>query len=173
MSSLDPLSSVITALKRESIIPDVLPETFTPTSLLSVIWPNNKEALLGNELEKADVAEEPEFRIIPLNIPAEQADSDNTEITYTIAFFDPDAPSRADAKFKSFRHWVVSTQIHLRSTILYFVQITGLKLPIGGEAALASKPATTPYRPPAPGPGTNYHRYSMCSPLILRNAPKR
>jgi hypothetical protein len=107
MASLDPISNVITSLKRESIIPDVLPESFVPLSLLSVTWPSGSEALLGNELEKANIAEEPSFLIVPLNIPTEQAYSDKDELTYTVAFFDPDAPSRADAKYKSFRHWVV------------------------------------------------------------------
>lgn len=110
MASLDPLSTTVSALERDELIPDVLPASFTPTLLFSVVWPSGKEALLGNELQKEDVAEEPALSFMHMNVPAEDADSDGAgagEATYTLALFDPDAPSRTDAKYKSFRHWVV------------------------------------------------------------------
>ncbi|KAK7689650.1 hypothetical protein QCA50_007443 [Cerrena zonata] len=59
---------------------------------------------------------------------------------------DPDAPSRAEPLYKSFRHWL----------------ITGLKSP-KDSATLAFKTqlATTPYRPPGPRPGSGLHRYTF------------
>lgn len=154
MPLLDPLSTVIASLKRESIIPDVLPEDFYPSSLFSIVWPNGKEAVLGNELTREDTLDEPSINFAPMNVPPEQADSSGEagsvrDLTYTVVMFDPDAPSKADPKFKCFRHWV----------------ITGLKAPpqtsLQSDNLLATKtkPATTPYRPPGPPPGTGVHRY--------------
>lgn len=148
MPSLSPFDSVVAALRKEQIIPDVIPEGFVPSTLLNVAW-GDKEAQLGNELTKADTVNEPVITFAP-------GSDDNPDSTYTLAFLDPDAPSRADPKFGPFRHWV----------------ITGLKAP-GAEAiaqlakdaggspigAKSDKPATTPYRPPGPGPGTGVHRY--------------
>jgi hypothetical protein len=111
MALVDPLSSVPTALQRESLIPDVLPESFAPSVLFAVAWPGGAETLLGNEVQKADVAEEPEVTITPMVLNAQDADSGGDvgqEATYTLTMFDPDAPSGADPKYRSFRHWVVS-----------------------------------------------------------------
>lgn len=113
MPLLDPLSAVTTALQRHSIIPDVLPATFFPSLLFSVVWPNGREAILGTELPLADVQEEPSVQFMPMNMPAESADSTGEggdggrEATYTLAMLDPDAPSRQEPLYKSFRHWVV------------------------------------------------------------------
>lgn len=159
MSLLDPLSTVVTALTRESIIPDVLPEDFYPSMLFSVIWPNGKEAVLGNELTREDTLDEPSINFSPMNVPPEQAYSEGEgELTYTVVMLDPDAPGRADPKFKCFRHWV----------------ITGLRSPpqtrLQSDKLLAaqSKPATTPYRPPGPPPGTGEHRYTL---LLFQEPP--
>lgn len=105
MTGLDPLPSVVAALKREQIIPDVIPETFSPTILFSVIWPNGKEAVLGTLLTRDDTLDEPNVSLVPLDVPSEHQLSQ--EPTYTLVMTDPDAPSRADPKFKQFRHWVV------------------------------------------------------------------
>lgn len=114
MSSLDPLSTTVSSLKREQLIPDVLPESFTPSLLFSVVWPSGSEAILGNVLAKEDLVDEPALSFTPFNVSAVDADSDGSqEATYTLAFFDPDAPSRADAKYKSFRHWVVRSDLLL------------------------------------------------------------
>lgn len=107
MSSLDPLTSVISSLKHEQIIPDVVPADFDPTMLFSIVWPNGVEALLGNELTVEDTAEEPSIDFTPLNMPVEQADS-TEEVSYTLVMLDPDAPYRKEPIYRSFRHWVVS-----------------------------------------------------------------
>ena len=100
----DPLSSILSALKREQIIPDVLPEsTFTPSVLFSVVFPNGAEVNLGNYIDVNETQDEPEIRFAALNGPWDDAG----EASYTLAMLDPDAPSRADPIYRTFRHWVV------------------------------------------------------------------
>ncbi|KAF8060727.1 PEBP-like protein [Lyophyllum atratum] len=143
---MDPLSNVVAVLKREKVVPEVIPTTFSPSILFSIIWPNGKEAVLSNFLTREDTLEEPNLSFVPLNVP------DNPEpagdVTYTLVMTDPDAPSRADPKYRQFRHWV----------------ITGLEVPAPGAQsplAVKTKPATTPYRPPGPPPGSGIHRYTF------------
>ncbi|EIW56216.1 PEBP-like protein [Trametes versicolor FP-101664 SS1] len=144
----DPLSSIVAALEREQIIPDVLPETlaFTPSVLFSVVYPNGAEVNLGNEMIVADTQDEPELRLAALN---GSWDDSASEVSYTLAMLDPDAPSRDEPIYRTFRHWL----------------ITGLKSPpVTSNAAhalnaLKSHPATTPYRPPGPRPNSGLHRY--------------
>jgi len=159
MSSLDPLSSVISALKHDNIIPDVVPEDFNPTMLFSVVWPNRRvEVLLGNEMTVEETAEEPSIDFTPMNMPVEQADSAGEEVLYTLVMVDPDAPYRKDPIYRSFRHWVV----------------TGLKSPADTASktanliALKTKAATTPYRPPGPRPNSGIHRYTF---LLFQEPP--
>ncbi|KAG7440057.1 PEBP-like protein [Guyanagaster necrorhizus] len=145
--STDPLSSVIVSLEREKIIPDVIPEAFSPSVLFTVIYPTGKEGLLGSELTREEAFDEPEINFMPMqnNIGTEG------EPTYTLVMTDPDAPSRAEPKFRQFRHWV----------------ITGIKSPIESASettnltAFKTKTSTTPYRPPGPPPGTGLHRYTF------------
>ncbi|KAI0696588.1 PEBP-like protein [Cytidiella melzeri] len=150
--SFDPVSGVAEALRREQLIPDVLPESFVPSMLFSVVYPGSEEVMLGNELLVSDTEEEPQISFAPMSMPAEQADSDGDEVAYTLAMFDPDVPTRADPQFKTFRHWV----------------ITGLKSPAAttsittaSTAALKTQPAITPYRPPGPRPASGVHRYTF------------
>ncbi|KAI0635465.1 PEBP-like protein [Trametes polyzona] len=146
----DPLSSIVSALRREQIIPDVLPESvaFTPSVLFSVIYPNGAEVNLGNELTVGETQDEPEIRLAALNGPWDDT-APASETSYTLAMLDPDAPSRAEPIYRTFRHWV----------------ITGLKAPaVTSNAAdalnaLKSHSATTPYRPPGPRPNSGLHRY--------------
>ena len=105
--SLDPLSAITSALRRENLIPDVLPEYFNPTTLFSVVYPNGKEVLLGNEFQVSETEDEPSISFMPMNLSAEQADSQGEEVAYTLVMLDPDVPSRKDPQFKTFRHWVV------------------------------------------------------------------
>ncbi|KAG2126081.1 phosphatidylethanolamine-binding protein [Suillus cothurnatus] len=141
---LDPLNAVTEDLKNNGIIPDVIPvdPPFHPKALLVVTFPTNQEALLGNTLTKTDTADEPTVMFTPVPDVTDEA-------TYTLVMTDPDAPSRANPKFREWRHWVV----------------TGVKAPPTSAveendiAAQLTKPAVTPYYPPAPPPGTEKHRY--------------
>ncbi|KAF8153813.1 PEBP-like protein [Crassisporium funariophilum] len=154
----DPLTEVITALKSEQVIPDVIPAStkFTPSVLFSISWASGgTEVTLGNKIAKNLTQEEPEIKLFPMLTPkgsGELADSGREgEVSYTLVMTDPDAPSRADPKFGEYRHWVV----------------TGIKLPAANAAeteglfALKTKAAITPYFPPAPPPGTSFHRYTF------------
>ncbi|GLB36844.1 putative phosphatidylethanolamine-binding protein [Lyophyllum shimeji] len=149
MDPAGPLSNVVTALQREAIIPEVIPPTFFPSILFSIVWPNGKEAVLSNVdyLTREDTLAEPDVTFVPLTISADIS-KPAQDTTYTLAMTDPDAPSRAEPKYRQFRHWV----------------ITGLKIPVSGAqnpSALKTKPSTTPYRPPGPPPGSGVHRYTF------------
>lgn len=115
---MDPLSAIVSALQRESIIPDVIPQSsaFSPSVLFSVIYPGGKEAVLSTELTREDTLEEPEINFTPM-VASDESAGDSTsnrgETSYTLVMTDPDAPSRADPKFRQFRHWVVRVSIPL------------------------------------------------------------
>ena len=158
----DPLSAVVTALKKEHIVPDVLPASFSPSLLFSIVYPNGREVMLGNEFTIDEAEDEPAVSFAPMNMPVEQADSNGEEICYTLVMVDP------DATHGQFRHWVVRTN----SSPFHFsfptglLQITGLKSPadaattIADSTALKSHPAITPYKAPTPRAGSGIHRYS-------------
>lgn len=114
----DPISAVVAALKREQIVPDVLPESFMPSLLFSIVYPNGREVMLGNEFTVEETQDEPSISFAAMNMPTEQADSADGEVGYTLAMLDPDALSRAEPLYKSFRHWVVHIdhQIHLMTS---------------------------------------------------------
>lgn len=152
---LDPLSNVSLALRKDGIIPDVIPEDFRPSTLFSVSWPQSgAEAMLGNILTKTDTQLEPSVEITPLN------STDGG--TYTIAMLDPDAPSKQDPKFGPFRHWVTQGLRPPTTSEIVAAASTGRDLgdPLTEPlSASTTKPAITPYRPPGPGSGTGMHRY--------------
>jgi hypothetical protein len=111
MPLIDPLSSILAAFESASLSPVPVP-TFAPTALLKITWPSGAEALLGNALDAAQLSEEPTVELFPVDVPALEADTRGAdeagaETTYTLAMLDPDAPSREDPKYGSFRHWVV------------------------------------------------------------------
>ncbi|KAH6903071.1 phosphatidylethanolamine-binding protein [Coprinopsis sp. MPI-PUGE-AT-0042] len=142
-SHLDPVTG---PLKEEQIIPDVIPESFTPSVLFTIIY-RGKEVLLGSQVPRDDTLDEPDVKITPLALPSEGMNA-----TYTLVMTDPDAPSRADPKFGQWRHWVV----------------TGVSIAAPKEAseaaelvALKPKAASTPYWPPGPPPGSGLHRYTF------------
>jgi len=155
----DPISKIISALKTDSVIPDVIPASydFKPSILISIAWPAKglERVILGDKLPREKTIEEPEIKLLPLvSTPTGFVDDLNSSggpvaeeaaNTYTLVMTDPDAPSREDPKYGQWRHWLV----------------TGVQLPAGTESvsALKSKVAETPYYPPAPPPGSGYHRY--------------
>jgi hypothetical protein len=112
----DPISKIITALKTDQIIPDVIPASydFTPSVLFSVVWPSQGvEIVLGDKVPREKTLEEPEIKLQPLLAPIGDFDIGGTaeeagNVKYTLVMTDPDAPSREDPKFGQWRHWVVS-----------------------------------------------------------------
>ncbi|KAF5329603.1 hypothetical protein D9619_009388 [Psilocybe cf. subviscida] len=153
----DPLSKVASALTSSGVIPTVVPTSFTPSMLFSVVWPGTgAEVILGEQIVRDLTLDEPEIKVLPMGGTGSsgasgawaQDDGDTPPPTYTLVMTDPDAPSRADPKYGEWRHWVVP----------------GVELPASNTAqndsfALKPKAATTPYYPPGPPPGTGLHRY--------------
>ena len=114
MAHLDPLGALTGDLTRAALIPDVLPPSFQPSVLLTITYPNGLEVLLGNTLTVDEAAEEPVVVYMPLSLAPEladaadaQGDEGGSEVSYTLAMVDPDAPARADPRFRCFRHWLV------------------------------------------------------------------
>ncbi|KAJ7237048.1 phosphatidylethanolamine-binding protein [Mycena haematopus] len=154
MPLLDPFSSLTTALTKARIIPDVL-GSFTPSAFLTIILPSGPVAL-GAEVPLSETVEPPGIAIAAA--PREEdigADGlvDLEAVRYTLAMFDPDAPSAAQPTSSQFRHWV----------------ITGLT-PTGDPSApaLQPTPAANAYRPPAPPKGSGIHRYTFA---LFREPP--
>lgn len=106
---METLAAVVEKLKHQQIIPGVIPESFNPTLLLSIVYPGGKEVSLGNNFTVEETQDEPSINFTPLNMPVDQANS-SEELSYTLAMVDPDAPSRTEPLYKSFRHWLVRSQ---------------------------------------------------------------
>lgn len=123
-----PLDSIVVALKRGAIIPDVIPFDFVPTLLFSIVFPTGCEVATGNTLLREDTLDEPDIVITPMNLPFANADSTGEgddfakEVSYTLVMTDPDAPSAEDPKYRQSRHWLVRTT-HSVELYLYNLRI--------------------------------------------------
>jgi len=112
-----PLDSIVVALKREGIIPDVIPSNFTPSLLFSIVYPTGCEVVTGNTLLREETLDEPDIVITPMNLPFANADSTGEgddlakEVSYTLVMVDPDVPSRDHPEYRQFRHWLVRIPI--------------------------------------------------------------
>ncbi|XP_017079230.2 LOW QUALITY PROTEIN: protein D2 [Drosophila eugracilis] len=107
------------------VVPDVIPEP--PNQLLKVTYSNNLVAKDGVELTPTQVKDQP-------NVEWEAQPGEY----YTLIMTDPDAPSRAEPKFREFKHWVL-------------VNIAGNDL--------SSGEAIAEYIGSGPPQGTGLHRY--------------
>jgi len=112
----DPIIKIITALKVDHVIPDVIPESygFSPSALFSIVWPSTDvEIVLGDKVPREKTLEEPDVKLLPLLAQSgeidESAGKESYDVKYTLVMTDPDAPSREDPKFGQWRHWVVSS----------------------------------------------------------------
>ncbi|KAI7824334.1 phosphatidylethanolamine-binding protein [Gamsiella multidivaricata] len=123
------------ALRKDGIIPDVIPEFHSKTMLI-VSYGNGKEIALGNKLSAEETQQSPEVSF--------QADDPNDK--YTLIMTDPDAPSRSNPKNREFRHWIVSN-------------ISGSSPTAIQPANLSQGTILTPYMGPAPPKGSGPHRY--------------
>ena len=68
---------------------------------------------IGEEIPLEDTVDEPDIIFSPMSVAEPgtgqvQAGAAAQEATYTLVMLDPDAPSRENSQFRSFRHWVVS-----------------------------------------------------------------
>ncbi|KAJ7117085.1 phosphatidylethanolamine-binding protein [Mycena epipterygia] len=153
MPLVDSFSTVAATLAKSQITPDIL-GSFHPSAFLSIILPSGPVAL-GAEVALSDTVEPP-----GIVIAAAPSDEDvgadglvKNEARYTLAMFDPDAPSAAQPTSRQFRHWV----------------ITGLT-PTEDPSApvLQPTPAANAYRPPGPAKGSGVHRYTFA---LFREPP--
>ncbi|XP_030371499.1 protein D3 [Scaptodrosophila lebanonensis] len=87
-------NSVEQVFKSHEVVPDVIPQA--PNQFLEVSYSNGLKAKEGVELTPTQVKDQPK-------VEWTAAPSDY----YTLIMTDPDAPSRAEPKFREFKHWVV------------------------------------------------------------------
>jgi hypothetical protein len=130
-----------TRLIKAEIIPTIISD-FIPSLMLSVSWPN-KTAKLGNTIEPKELQDEP---VIKLHKIPSSSTLHSTELTYTIALTDPDAPSRDDPKWSEMCHWIAA------------------KVPVSSVSSetdlkLKKLKDIMPWKPPGPPPKTGKHRY--------------
>jgi len=125
-------SDVHHALKKASIIPDILPD-FTPVCTISASYSSKKsgQVLLGNKLKPSKTKKQPAVWITCADIEGDLAElRRDVGENYTIALTDPDAPSRKDPKWSEMCHWIATE--------------TG---------------DVVEYKAPGPPKHTSYHRY--------------
>ncbi|KAJ7061844.1 PEBP-like protein [Mycena amicta] len=154
MPLVEPFSALTAALRKANLIPDILPDSFTPSAFLQVTLPSTGAAVdLGAEVPIAQTAEEPQIGIVAVPNEADIGEdglvkpSIESPTRYTLAMVDPDAPSAAQPVNKHWRHWLITGLTASEDPLLPALQST----------------ATTicPYRPPAPPKGSGLHRYSF------------
>ncbi|KAK4882075.1 hypothetical protein RN001_005394 [Aquatica leii] len=98
---------------KEEIVPDLIDSP--PEKKAIVIFQPRVIVNLGNKLKPSEV-QTPPFVTYPVG---------NKKAYYTLAFLDPDAPSRQNPFVKTFVHWLVGnipgTQIHMGNTLTEFI----------------------------------------------------
>lgn len=110
----------------EEIVPDVL-DSFAPTDVKLSVSYGSHQVELGNVLTPTQVKEPPS---VTWNAKADEF--------YTLCLTDPDAPTRKEAKWREWHHWLV-------------VNIPG--------NALGSGEVLSQYVGAGPPPNTGLHRY--------------
>jgi phosphatidylethanolamine-binding protein len=115
---------------------------FDPKYFLSVLWPSNKTANLGNAIIPDDVQDEPAVEIQNVDDGSIKTSS---HATITVAMTDPDAPSRDDPKWSEFCHWIVTGLGTSKSNCV--------------SSSKSGHTDVMSYRPPSPPEKTGFHRY--------------
>lgn len=112
-------------LKKEQVVPDVIDNI--PAKVVQVNYASGVEVEQGNKLAPTQVKDLPQFKF----------EAQPGQL-YTLAMVDPDAPSRADPKFREILHYLV-------------VNIPGSEVNKGDTLA--------EYIGSGPPKDTGYHRY--------------
>ncbi|KAJ7448692.1 PEBP-like protein [Mycena galericulata] len=153
MPLVEAFSTVTAALSKAGLIPNVV-GPLQPSAFLSIIL-SSGPVKVGAEVPLSETVEAPGIVIAAAPTEADITSEGlvKNETFYTLAMFDPDAPSAAQPTSSQFRHWV----------------ITGLK-PTEDLTApvLQTAPAANAYRPPAPPKGSGIHRYTF---VLFREPP--
>ncbi|KAF2459910.1 phosphatidylethanolamine-binding protein [Lineolata rhizophorae] len=126
--------SVRAELKKAEIIPTVI-DDFIPYISVNVTWPTGKTADLGNTIKPSKTQGMPD-----VHLSADMTSSAASNMTYTVAMTDPDAPSRDNPEWSEICHWI-ATNVSLSSA-------SGLD-------------EVMPYYPPGPPEKTGKHRYVL------------
>ena len=87
-------NSPSTSMEANCVVPDVI--SVAPKLICNVSYPSGVQVCQGNVLTPTQVKMEPKVT---------WAAEDDT--LYTLCMTDPDAPSRADPKFREWHHWLV------------------------------------------------------------------
>ncbi|KAK6967077.1 phosphatidylethanolamine-binding protein [Favolaschia claudopus] len=156
MPLIEPFSTSTSALKKAGLVPDILGD-FTPSALLTIILPSGP-ASFGTEVPISETVAPPAISIAA--VPKDEdigADgllkNEANQARYTVAMFDPDAPSAANPTSRQFRHWVITG-------------LTANKDP--AAPALQTTQAANEYRQPGPPKGSGLHRYTFA---LFREPP--
>lgn len=132
-------------------------DDFTPSTMISVVYPGNNDVSLGNTLKPSATQKQPDIQIMP-------EDSDSSK-TYTVVLTDPDAPSRDDHKWSEFCHWIV-TDVKVASPDVVTAAANADTLGVD----LSKATQVVEYMGPAPPEKTGKHRYVF---LLYKNAGKK
>lgn len=89
-SKINPTAS----MEKESVVPDVI--AVAPKEIAKITYPSGSVVDQGNELTPTNVKD----------VPKVEWNADQ-EAFYTLCMTDPDAPSRAEPKYREWHHWLV------------------------------------------------------------------
>ncbi|KAI9480991.1 MAG: phosphatidylethanolamine-binding protein [Benjaminiella poitrasii] len=117
------------ALKKADISPGIVPENFTPSTLISAQFPSGEDVALGNFFKPSESNETPKVTFV----------APDQDAQYTLLVVDPDAPTKENPKWGPYRHWIVTN------------------IPGSGDFSQATE--VEPYLGPGPPPKTGDHRY--------------
>ncbi|EUC67001.1 OV-16 antigen [Rhizoctonia solani AG-3 Rhs1AP] len=139
------LDQVKESFHKAHIVPDVLSE-FEPSSLLYLTYTSNsfkhknsRIVLPGKKFAKDTTSSPPELSFEGPGWPG----------TFVFFLIDPDAPSRSNPKWSQVRHMFAGN-----------LTIDGDSKHVPGSIVLRSSSSpVNDYMPPAPPPGSGFHRY--------------
>jgi len=134
------------SLQKDNVIPDVLPQSTSPSYDLTVKWPSATLSSAGKELGREDTQPEPTLHLSPT--------PQDTSTKYTLIMTDPDLMATNDTSFGQVRHWLA----------------TNVTVDTSGQLDIPKESNVSTYIGPAPLP--NYitprpHRYVF----ILAKSP--
>ncbi|PVF97109.1 PEBP-like protein [Serendipita vermifera] len=163
-----PSQLLMAALRKNDLIPSVIPEDFIPIVQLDIVFPNKQPLVPGDKLTKEEASQEPKVSFLDVEDIGQDAQS-----SYTLVLMDPDAPSRTDQKFGPWRHWVQTGIVPTGIQAVADAAGESQGVKAGDSTAVpfadtGKVEAATPYLGPGPGPNTGQHRYLF----LLYREPK-
>lgn len=127
---------------------------------------------MGNEIKPEAVSSSPDLIVHAISEDDDVAPTltIQSNATYTFILTDPDATSRSDPTKAEMCHWIVTGLLLNTSSVHQVVRLPTLNDPIEGKSGFQDLGLKTAryggnvkelmsYFPPAPPPGTGFHRY--------------